>query len=931
MAVLASPLAIGSAAAASPTNIILTPSGSVTANTGTCSAFNVVAQDTTQPGNSAAGETATLTVTETTTTSPAANSITLYSATGNPATCGAQVAQGGTTVNNGNGTYTTTLTRTETLDANGDDAFGVSSAVAGTGSVKVSSSATTSAQTNVTWTTGGADAVKTLTANPTTTTQYAGSTATYTVKATDANGNPVQGVTVNESSNPNVVNAGPDSIAPTACGTTDSTGSVTCTVHSGGTAGTDSIVFFVNNDNGTVHTGGADAGEPQTVVTAVFTPAPAVSAAKSSVTCVDKLSGANQNTAQTSCTVPTTQNSVVFTATVEDANGNPISGANVNFTTTSAKLGGATVTGSNLTSGTVVTGANGQATFTVNDPSAVNGDNATVSASVAGTSIGSATAHWATPVATTLSVQPAVKSVQVGGTVTVTATVQDQFGNPVSGSPTLTYVVTGRNLGKTGTAGAGGVITYTDAGTVPASHTDTISVTDATDHLSGSATVQYTTVAPVASTVVVDTSGHGTATSCGSASDTAATGVAAGAVTPVCALVEDSAGEPIAGDNVTFTVSNGTVGAHGATGSTTTTYQATTNGSGIAVADVSSTKSGAQTVTATADGKSGSNTVTYAAPTPAQAYSVAVSPSTAAIAAGGSQKFTATVTDKNGNPVPGVAVVYTQTGVGTVGNGANQVITASDGTVNVTVTTASTDTGSGAISFSIANASPANQCATTGGACTASATYTVAPAGASALVLRAPANGRAGNAMALTAHAANAGGAPMAGQIVRFYVGIGGKAVAIGSGTTGPAGNTTVRYTPTSAGKLTFAAFVDTNGDQIREANEPTANATVSVNAGVRAEHPVLSLDTRAKNAHQGFVTIHVTGDPAARSALVRYYQKINGRWHQIRANYIGPGGRHAKVVITRAKGKRLTFRVRVAATSSTRVGTSVAKTITVK
>jgi hypothetical protein len=185
--------------------------------------------------------------------------------------------------------------------------------------------------------------------------------------------------------------------------------------------------------------------------------------------------------------------------------------------------------------------------------------------------------------------------------------------------------------------------------------------------------------------------------------------------------------------------------------------------------------------------------------------------------------------------------------------------------------------------------------------------------------------------VAITGHATDASGAPMGGQLVRFYVGVGGEAVAIGSGTTGVAGNTTVRYTPTKAGNVAFAGFVDANNDQIREANEPTANASVSVGSGVRVERPVLSLDSKVKNARQGYVTIHVTPSPAAGSALVRYFVRTNGRWHQIRANYTGAGGRHAKVVIIRPKGKRLTIRVQVARTASTTPGTSVAKSITVK
>ena len=83
---------------------------------------------------------------------------------------------------------------------------------------------------------------------------------------------------------------------------------------------------------------------------------------------------------------------------------------------------------------------------------------------------------------------------------------------------------------------------------------------------------------------------------------------------------------------MTFTVDNGQVAAHGSLSTTSTaTYAATTDIAGIAFADVTSTKAGAQTVTVTADAATANSTVTYSAPTPAQAYAVAVSPTTAAV------------------------------------------------------------------------------------------------------------------------------------------------------------------------------------------------------------------------------------------------------------------------------------------------------------
>jgi hypothetical protein len=909
-----------------PTNIQLSPDTTPsTVPTGNCVTYSVLAQDA---GGIGAGDAFTFSVTESTAATPGATPFKIYSNAGTPsAPCSGTAASVGTTT--GTGPYTTTYSLAGVLNGSGQAFIGVSSSAVGTGTVKVVATGNTavSDQNNVTWTASTADAVTKLALNPTSTTQNTGTSANFTVTADDANNNPITGVPVFEET---TTTTSPDQLPDTtSCGTTNSSGQVTCSVTNGGNAGTDALTFWVNNNNGTTHSQGPDNGEPQVNATATFNAGPPFVAGNSSLSC-SQIVGPSQTTQATTCTVPASQTSEAFTATVEDTNHNPLSGVTVNFAATSAKLGGTTLTGTNLPAGTAVTNASGQATYSVSDLTPAAGDNVTMTANIGGKAFGgNVSATWTSPVATSVSVQPVLQSVVKGGTVTVKAQVIDQFGAAVATQPSLTYVVTGRNL-KTGTAAADGTISYTDAGTAGSS--DTIKVTDSVNlALTGTATVEYVT-STTASSVAVDTSGKGVSDStCGATGNTAATGVATAATTEVCAVVKNSAGEVLAGAPVTFTVSGGQVAAHSGLSSTsTTTYAATTDASGVAFADVTSTKSGAQTVTATSGSATGSGAVTYASPTPAQAYTVALTPATATVAPGGTQTFVATVTDKNGNPVQGVTVVYSQTAgsAGSVGNGNNTAVTGPDGTVTITVSTTAAASGTGTLNASITGG---NQCATTGGACSASATYTVAATGAAGLTLRAPASGHVGASVAITGHATNASGAPMAGQLVRFYVGIGGKAVAIGSGTTGAAGNTTVRYTPTKGGNLTFAAFVDSNNDQVRESDEPTANATVSIGSAVRVERPVLSLDSKVKNAHQGYVTIHVTPNPAARSALVRYFVKTNGRWHQIRANYTGSGGRHAKVVITRPKGKRLTIRVTVARTSSTTPGTSVAKSITVK
>ena len=894
-----------------------------TGTTGTCADYTVHATRG-GSGTAAGDQPLVLSVTETTSANPGATPITLF-----PTGC----ANGGSTTTGnsvtGTGPYTNAYTHALTTDPSGNVTFGLVTTAPGTGTVKVSDPAPNGAVSTttvaVTWTTGGADSVTSVTPSPASATQLTGTTASFTVTVTNGT-SPVQGVTVMKQAT-----GGPDTVAPTSCGTTDSAGHVTCTVHNGGTAGADALTFWVDNTSASCsHTTGPDSCEPKGTATATFTAAPAVSAANSSLTCVQQLSGADKGKAKTDCTVPTSQTSVTFTATVNDASGNPIAGAPVTFTATSAKLGGTTLTGSNLpASATTSTGANGTATYVVNDPTPVGGDNVTVNASVGAVSIGNATAHWVAPAATSLSVDPALQTVTVGGVVTVKATVRDQFGTAVGGVHNITYFVTGRNNAKAGSAAADGTISYTDAGLVPATLTDTIQVTDVTDGFNGTANVVYVTGSTTASSVTVDTSGLGTSdASCGAAGHTSATGVALQHVTEVCAVVKNATSptaEPLAGKTVTFTVSNGQVDAHGGlTATSGTTYQAITDANGVAFADVTSTKSGVQTVTATADSATGTGTITYVSPAPTAAYTIALAPATATVAPGASQKFTATVTDKFGNPVAGVTVGFTQSGPGSLGGASSaSVVSGADGTAAVTLTTQSTDTGSGSVVASINTVGTQCASAPTGtppSACTAAATYTVANAeGPAFLTLSPERNASPGTDETIHASLSNGDGSGVGGVVVRFY--IRGANTANASGVTGPAGHVTIKYHAKHAGRDTVAAFADLNNDQIRENNEIRSSVVAYI---VRDENPTFKL-----TSHNGLVKFTVHTHPLLKHDLVFYQVKRHGLWTALGQSHTNNAGvdRH---VFKFKVGSHHHFRVKVDHTLGTKTGISKAKSITV-
>ncbi|HVY10668.1 MAG TPA: Ig-like domain-containing protein [Mycobacteriales bacterium] len=894
-----------------PTTVAFT-TAPTSGTTGTCAVYQAHTDQGDQP--------LTLTVTETTTAAAPANSLHYFQDN----CSGAETSGGGASAAGG----TTTLTKTVTTDASGNVSFGLQTDAAGTGNAKLavpSNPGTINATTpTITWTTGGADAVTSVTPNPPSTTQLTNTTASFTVTVTNG-GSPVQGVTVKEETNPSASPANADTVAPTSCGTSDSAGHVTCTVHNGGTAGTDSLIFWVDNSSASCsHTAGPDSCEPQGNATATFNATPAVDAGNSSLTCVQQLA-TDKGAAKTNCTVPSNTTSVTFTATVEDASGNPIANAPVTFTATSAKLGGATVSGANLPSGTSSTNANGVATFVVSDPSAQNGDNVTVSAAVGAVGIGSATVNWATPHATALSVVPELQTVTVGGVVTVKANPVDQFGTAVAGSPTITYFVTGRNNAKTGTAAADGTISYTDAGTSPTVKTDTIQVTDSTDSLTGTADVVYVTGSTSASTVTVDTSGSGTSdVLCGATGHVAATNVALQHTTEVCALVKNATGEALAGKTVTFTVSSGQVAAHsGLTTSSGTTYQATTDANGVAFADVTSTKAGAQTVTATADSASGTGTVTYAGPTPAQAFKITAAPSPATINPGSSQKFTATVVDKFGNPVPNVIVVYTQSGAGSLGNSGGQTITGPDGTASVTVDTQSSDTGAGSVTFNIGSSLtvPPNQCTSTGGACTAVASYTVQSTGAAFLTLTAEKGAKIHTHETIHAVATNADGTPAAHVIVRFIVQ--GANPLTGSMTTGAKGRAGWSYLAGHHGTDTVSAWVDNNNDNLPQANEPGARVIAHIKG---IERPSITVVARG----HGKVTVHVVSRPLAKHATVHYFVKRHGHWHKIGTNHTGRLGKAGKT-FREPIGSHRIFRAKVMTTPVSTTGTSAPKGVRVR
>ena len=901
---------------AAPDSVTLNPTNSTSA-TGTCVVYTVTAA-TNSPSQPAGNRLINIVVTEPPTT-PGTDPITHYAVD--------------TSVDPNGVCTTATAGRTfsVTTGNNGSVKFGISSSTVGTGSVTATSAdnPSASAPSSATWTGGGADSVNNVVVAPTSTTDYVGTQEKFVVTVSN-NGTPIQNVAVSQE-----ITSGPDTLGASSCGLTDQNGKVTCQFTNGGGAGTDNLKYWVNNNLGCAHNTEQDSCEFGTTATATFQAQPTFN--QHTLTCIDQLA-TNKGVASTTCNVPLSQHSVTFTENLKNS-GTAVPNVIVSFTATGT-IGGVAKT----ITGNATTDSNGNATFDVANPAPVNGDNVTVTTKVGPNATGdSASANWQAPVATKLAVNPPLQTVQTHGTVTVTAQVVDQFGTGVPTVHNLSWLVLGRNAGKSSpiggvnTDGTGSVtITYTDTGSAGS---DTIQVSDNTaPALSGSAKVDYVNGSTTAASVVIDTSGNGTtdptpalASSCGASGHTPATGVALQAQTTVCAIVKNSGGEALAGKSVTFTVSNGQVDATtGTTATSTTTYVATTDDQGVAFAKVTSTKSGSQTVTAAADGVTNSSTVTYNAPTAAQARTVKIAPTPATITAGAQQKFTATVTDVFGNGVPGVTVTFTQSGPGSIGGQSSATLTtAADGTAAVTLTTVASDTGSGSVVSSIPNTG--NQCTqpagtpagSTAGNCTATATYTVKTAVTPAsLALQAAGAHKVGSQELIAATVTNSDGTPAANQVVRFKVT--GANSATGSGVTTAKGVAFFAYTPTHAGTDHVSAYDDVDNNSTAGAGEPAGTLSVSIDSG-KKEHPTVRLTSK-----HGKVTIHVTSHPSLSHARVTYYIQHLGRFHQIGSNRTGSGG-HAHLTFHKKVGVQHTYRAKVTGKNGVKSGTSASRSIKTK
>ena len=371
---------------------------------------------------------------------------------------------------------------------------------------------------------------------------------------------------------------------------------------------------------------------------------------------------------------PASSNAIVgttvqLTATPNDANGNPLTGRTITWTTSDASI--ADVDAAGLVSAKVI---GGPVTITATS----EGKSGTASVTVI-----------PVPVAA-VNVMPPSARIVIGGTVQLTATPQDAGGNPLTGrtvtwstsDPTVATVDANGLVTGVGTGGPVAISATSEGKSGAASVTvnlvpvATVAVTPPSTTIQVNATVQLSAALTDAngnpltgrlvtwstsdgSVATVDANGLVTGVSVGgpvtiTATSEGQTGTVSITVIPIpvasvdvtpasvnlglgatiqlTATPKDANGNALTGRTVTWTTSNGGI--------------ATVTSTGLVNAQAAG---GPVTITATSEGQSGTSSITVTAVAPVA--SVSVTPPSITIPVGTQTQLTATPLDANGNPL----------------------------------------------------------------------------------------------------------------------------------------------------------------------------------------------------------------------------------------------------------------------------------------
>jgi len=610
----------------------------------------------------------------------------------------------------------------------------------------------------------------------------AGGTASATVTATvvDAEGNPIPSASV-------ALTAGSgSSVVTTSPATTDAAGVAVFTVSDTAAESvtyTAGVTAQVTNPNGSTT---AATATLSSTVTVAFT-GPAVDATSSVTASPTSVPADGSSTS-------------LITVTLRDTNGNPVSGQTVKLQPSN---GSSLVTGNQAGGVSGPSGPDGEVTFTVSDLSV---EQVTYTA-VDQTDSVTLFTHKVTVTFTgqpstsmsTISANPTTVVADGTTSTTITVTLEDANGNPVSGKPVFVQGLTGEGQPASAvvtatqpTTGSNGEAIFTATDTTP--ETVYFQATDTTDAivLSATAKVVFTNLPTEASTSSV----------VASPSVVPADGVTASTVT---VTLNDASGTPISGDIVSLA---GDAGTH----ATVTPATGVSDGSGVVTFSV--TDLHPETVVFTATDTTTSSQLLQTAsvtftPSPSEAANSTVTASPTTVAADGTSQTTVTVTliSANGSPIVGhtVSLVGPHATISpasvTSGAGGVAVFTATD-TTPETVTFTATDTTDG---------QPVNA--------TASVTFIPPPteASVSTVVATPPAVPDNGTPATVVVTLLDPQGAPIAGHVVELGTTTTSGAVISPSPaevTTGTSGHAVFTVTDTTVESVTFTAedLTDTTG-----------------------------------------------------------------------------------------------------------------------
>jgi hypothetical protein len=414
----------------------------------------------------------------------------------------------------------------------------------------------------------------------------------------------------------------------------------------------------------------------------------------------------NSASATDSMTVDVANTTIYFTAKVATADAGK-------YLTVTTAAGVSTASSAISRSGVsyVKTNADGTITFPVTFTGPVADDSYTLTVEAGTTDLVYTVTYAA--VTPTMTLSPVANGGTVkakyGDTLNMVATLTDQWLRPMaSKTVTITIPSTNRNPQTVNkTTDAAGKVTYTltdayaatdklsDVVTFTYSYLATAAATAATN-LQRSATVTYTATGPVVGSIAVTSAL--TDVTIDQAEEVSGSPVSSTVV--YTATVKDANGVAAgSGILVTFTAGANDIFLDGvATGVTGT--------DGTATVTVYRQKTGFAAVAAAAGGKSGSALPVKWVNTAAHARNIAIAASPASLVSAATSTITATVTDRWGNGVSGIAVTFAELGAGRLGG--TSATTNSAGVAAVDFTSNAGETGTNTVSATMAGGQSAN-------------------------------------------------------------------------------------------------------------------------------------------------------------------------------------------------------------------------------